>query len=57
MHDAQPAQNFISQRPNGGFNERLFVSSDPGRDDEVLKRAAFQVVHHHVDGFCFRGKN
>ena len=32
---------------------RLLVAR---RDDEVLQRRAFQVVHHHVNGFIFAKK-
>ena len=53
MHDAQPAQDFVKQRPDGRLAKHLLLFQITRRDDEILQGATFQVIHHHVNGFVF----
>src|SRR5207247_7150722 len=56
MHDAQSAQDFVTQRTNGRFAENILFFQLAGRDDEVLQGAALQVVHDHVNGLVLAEK-
>ena len=47
----RPAQDLVKQRADGGLAEHLVFLEIARGDDEVLQGGAFQVVHHHVDGF------
>ena len=53
VHDTQTPQNLVKQRPDGGLAKNFLLFKVARRDDEILQRAAFQVIHHHVNGFVF----
>jgi len=51
VDDAQPAQDLVEQRADGGFAQYLFAFQVARGDDEILHGVTLQVIHHHVDGF------